>query len=505
MNDYIDVVTYQSIEERIKNGKWRSMENLKAEYRKYSYIVYDECHYFAVDSIYNTSTQLSYDFLTECFFDKTQIYISATMNCVRERIIKSSFNFHNMYMQYYEKNRQMEIYEYLIEKEYSYIHINTFNDISHLKEIILSTIKSYNSKWLIFVESIKEGKNLQKQLEESDNKIHAEDVVFIDAKFEQDEDAAKSVLELDEKKLINKKVVIATSVLDNGVSFQDIMLRNIVVTADNKESFIQMLGRKRKDQDIVELFIQRRNEAFFTRRYQSIGKVLKTYDRFEKDFQNLYSNDENTKLDWQSCIIEPQFSFSAQLKPKKQQNMLKTIMNNSETYEHFKKFAFVLGGFLALNDISINRLMRLRIYYKEVAQELAKDPDAFLKLQLNWLGITGDEGEKIARNCVSTEGEYYVRKIKEHIESILYDSENNVVLEQRQLDKEACTMFKNGMKNERQYIISNFGKSLDSDKIIRELKRNDRPITAEHFNTIMEIKTLLYNMTGTNPYVISRK
>lgn len=56
MNDYIDVVTYQSIEERIKNGKWRSMENLKAEYRKYSYIVYDECHYFAVDSIYNTST-----------------------------------------------------------------------------------------------------------------------------------------------------------------------------------------------------------------------------------------------------------------------------------------------------------------------------------------------------------------------------------------------------------------------------------------------------------------
>ncbi len=33
--------------------------------------------------------------------------------------------------------------------------------------------------------------------------------------------------------------------MDNGISLEDEYLRNIVIMADTKETFIQMLGRKR--------------------------------------------------------------------------------------------------------------------------------------------------------------------------------------------------------------------------------------------------------------------
>lgn len=222
VNAYIDVVTYQSVEEKIKKGTQESLRKLDERFQEYSYVVYDECHYFDVDSTYNTSTQLSFDFLTECFSWKTQIYISATMDCIKERIVMTAYNIREK--QIIENYRLMRLTEYIVDKKYDYINIHLFNDINHLKTIILEDKQSSSSKWLIFVESIDDGRKLQNQLvEENDGcKITAEDVVFIDAKYEQDEDAVESVLELSEKKLISRKIIITTPVLDNGVSFRDI-------------------------------------------------------------------------------------------------------------------------------------------------------------------------------------------------------------------------------------------------------------------------------------------
>lgn len=506
VGDCIDVETYQSIEEKIKNYKGKNLEELKKEYKEYTYVVYDECHYFAVDSTYNTYTQLSLEFLADCFFTKPQIYISATMDCIRERIVQTSFELHNR--QEYDNSRWMEVYEYAIEKDYGYVYINTFNDMSHLKEIILANSESYNSKWLIFVESIDDGRQLQDQLikESGDKKLDSGDIVFIDAKFEQNEDADESVKELDDKKLISKKIIIATSVLDNGVSFNDINLRNIVITADSYEEFIQMLGRKRKDQDIVKLFIQKRSEAFFNRRYQSIKKVLKTYAKFKKDFQSMYG--DNNFESWYLCMYEDKYSLSSLLEAKNQQNMLKNIMNNPEIYRHFTKFTFVLGGFLVLNNISINRLESLQMYYKEIAQKLGKDPDAFLKLQLSWLGITEDGAGKIIEDCGKSEIEHYSKKIQEYIETVLCDLEDGAVHEKQEFDRQGCVEFKNGMKNECIYILKHYGEKLDPairERFLNALGRNDRPITADQFNAIMEIIKLPYSMTGNNPYIISRK
>lgn len=48
------------------------------------------------------------------------------------------------------------------------------------------------------------------------------------------------------EEIFKQKVVVATSVMDNGISIHDIEMRNMVIIADTKEEFIQMLGRKRR-------------------------------------------------------------------------------------------------------------------------------------------------------------------------------------------------------------------------------------------------------------------
>lgn len=59
----------------------------------------------------------------------------------------------------------------------------------------------------------------------------------------------------------SKKILITTSVMDNGISLEDEYLRNIVIMADTKETFIQMLGRKRikNNNEKLNLYILKRD------------------------------------------------------------------------------------------------------------------------------------------------------------------------------------------------------------------------------------------------------
>lgn len=74
LNNYISIMTYQSLEERLKKGEAQS---LYCELYRYQYIVYDECHYFISDSTFNTSTAISYTFLTD-YFDYCRVDMPLT-------------------------------------------------------------------------------------------------------------------------------------------------------------------------------------------------------------------------------------------------------------------------------------------------------------------------------------------------------------------------------------------------------------------------------------------
>lgn len=59
INDYINITTYQYIENIMLLENPRDIYNFVS---KFDICIYDECHYFYSDSLYNTYTELSFDF-----------------------------------------------------------------------------------------------------------------------------------------------------------------------------------------------------------------------------------------------------------------------------------------------------------------------------------------------------------------------------------------------------------------------------------------------------------
>lgn len=87
--------------------------------------------------------------------------------------------------------------------------------------------------------------------------------------------------------------MIATAVMDNGVSFHDTALRNMVIFADTKEEFIQMLGRKRTDGKTINLYVCRRDREHFRKRFVAAKEILKIYEQYEKDLARIWGVCEN--------------------------------------------------------------------------------------------------------------------------------------------------------------------------------------------------------------------
>lgn len=471
LSNFIDIETYQSIEKILKNNK---IPNYLPNYlAQYYYVVYDECHYFYNDSNFNTYTQLSYDCLRMECQNAIQIFISATMENI-EKTIKNDIP---------EEN----IFSYEINTDYSYIHLNVLKSKSMLKEKIEETVKSKRSnKWLIFVDSIKEGEKLKEEISSIQKGLLKEDVVFIDAEYDTDNGTKSTVDEIVENQYTNKKIIIATSVMDNGISFHDKDLRNIVIMADTKESFIQMLGRKRQDGKDVNLYILKRDVRHFSGRLKSISEILKLFKKYYKtNFANMYTI--SIPMPYGSIRQVPctlyQMIRNGFILPdvSNQQRVLKELLEN-EDKDIPTKLIYTFWGFLAINKFSLTRCRQLYNFYRYMKDALSKDSDAFIKKQAEWLNldmqaITVLEGEK----------ERTLKEIKEKIMK-LYEKEFNV-----DENKE----FKKVIKEDLLYLLKEHTDENDEEckKRLKEINKTDRTFSDDTFNWCMEILNLPYQMS----------
>lgn len=252
------------------------------------------------------------------------------------------------------------IHEYSVDSDYSYIRLHCIEREDNLIKIIPGT----EDKWLIFVNSIAKGKLLKKNLVKA-KAIKKDEVVFIDAQYEDNDTAEESVRELTRKNCISKKVVIATPVLDNGVSFHDENLRKIVIFTDTKEEFIQMLGRKRTDQCTVDLYMCARDCTYFEKRVHEIDRTLSYYNKHG------------------SQLIQNHYQPNVLI----QERPLDDIMRNEQAYQRMKKFCYVENGLLKINNFSIDRLASNQVFYRNMCSALSEDEEAFLNEQVGWLGL----------------------------------------------------------------------------------------------------------------------
>lgn len=512
-SDFLKIKTYQSVEKSILEG---GLEKIYYEMRGMDIVVYDECHYFYTDALFNTNTEISYDFLRKTFDSKLQIFMTATMDKIKEFI----YGRQPFYWDYWvetqnPKDKYVELIrnsvperkykEYTIRPDYSYINVHSFGNLEELRGII----EKSKDKWLIFIDSISQGIEFQKELLKT--KFSEDEVVFIDADYKNDNEANASVDSVVKYNFTPKKILITTSVMDNGISFEDGALRNLVILYDTKEVFIQMLGRKRQDGKPVNLYICRRDSAHFSRRAQYLDKVLKIYNEQRHNFEFLYNRMlpyvKDGKVEGTLTSVTPFFDFFYRTfyslrNPQNynevynhyinfsgilcsQQKIMNRI-NKSATYPIAKAFTYSLGGLYAINHFSLKQCRDMRLYYRELSEKLKNDQDAFLKIQSEWLGKDNkdisDVNEMTQEEVDNHKTELNTiikRLIEETAESGCFDKERNI-------------KFKEEAKSHLKFFYSR--REMAEEKVLRQLGQNERSISPDVFNVIMEKAELPYRM-----------
>lgn len=508
LQNYISVYTYQYIEGKLKTPYQR--EQLKNELGQYFYIVYDECHYFYMDSNFNTNTELSFEFLRSYFFSAVHIFISATMKNVKELIKNKKIYVPEGAYKFcpYHPTREQEhimdsTFEYKIERAYDFVCIHSFDKSEDVEFIVRGNIGKNEHKWLIFTDSIKNGKKLQKELvsygDEGTNGLCKDDVVFIDAGYEKEQEAVASVNTLVEEGYINKKVIIATPVLDNGISFLDKQLRNIVILSDTEEEFIQMLGRKRKDGKKIDVYICKRSINYFKKRKEYIEKILNFFKKYNENYQytvemriramglrevvegNIRTSDNTISQDtnvWRDVMLYRQV-------------LLDDILNHKLSYECARKVCYTANGEMEINEFSVKRLLDLQNYYDEIIKKMEEDENAFLKMQMRWMNKSIEEIDEI----VATTEEELVNQYRERLKQGIL-----LVLDEN-MSKEDCIEFKKKNKDLILYFLDRnaSGQKDENEKKELEKMKNsvakvDRTLTDKQFKYCMEQAELPYVM-----------
>lgn len=332
--------------------------------RRYRYVVCDEIHYLLEDSAFNPEIIRLVRFLKEV--RSCLICISATLGELKEKIIWEKYGINVQYLGWFIIN---DYFSYLmVPKQYTttiigdYTTIHSYTIPAHPvvekvvyyaeQEQIIDAIGRSKSgeKWLIFQSNKSKAKELTKKLGDSAALITAES-------REND-----TIMEIIHKGNFSCKILVATKLLDNGVSIKDFELKNIVIDTTSRTEFIQMLGRKRSLDlnDTVRLYIPKKSKKTF-RGYLS-PEMQETYDLLEKDFS---SNEIIAKL-----------------------------LRDEKYYAKVRRFFTLENGQLVKNPLAMEYYDRQRQLVNKMITEFSSDEFAFIKEQLSWIDMKDTFDEK---------------------------------------------------------------------------------------------------------------
>lgn len=238
---YLTVINYQAIS--------LNPMALKMFLSDYTYIVFDEAHFFVEDSLFNAKTGLLLKLVLNKSPDAVWIFLSATLdgsedllltaadkiqpnNLIDPNLNKVVFRDHCIV---YKNNYQSAVYT-----------PSFFRGIDDLMPVINRTA---GEKWLIFISSIQRGKALQQRIKKETGRK----AVFLSSENKAD----KRWKTLSTEERYDEDVLITTKVLDNGVNISDKGVRHIVIPFCDQTEFMQMLGRRRTDEgERVYLYVE---------------------------------------------------------------------------------------------------------------------------------------------------------------------------------------------------------------------------------------------------------
>lgn len=218
ITDYIKAVSYQYIEENLRNNK-----NL--DFSNYKYIIYDEAHYFTTDCVFNPCSIMSFEFLTTLKHKHFKIFMTATDEGMYEVLKDTYGNF---------KTYRFGVKYDHIDKTY------IFNKTDYIKDKLKDG--SIIGKAMIFIDDV----DVLSQIY-LDNK---EDSMFLCSSNQSK--YTKYIKKIMRDDLINNnkfdcKYLFGTSVISTGFNIKDEEVTDIFCVSKHLFNIIQWIGRYRSD------------------------------------------------------------------------------------------------------------------------------------------------------------------------------------------------------------------------------------------------------------------
>lgn len=352
----MDVLTYQS-----------AFQLSCKDASEYGLIVFDEAHYFVEDAVFNRETQKQLQFLLNKFALINKVFISATMEDVFDVL--------------YQKCRNISVkscykpvwYEhYYFERNFDYIRPKFFSEITDL----LEQIQGDDQKWLIFVDNLEKGYELEAFFNEKAKDL----AIFFDAKAKVDE-RSSGVMKMITDESLETKIGILTCAYDVGINIKDKNV-GIVIFSYTKTQFLQELGRKRiNGQERVQLYVnipeKKKISNRMVRIQQDINRIIEKQDYYEKNplFNGYY-------LEHPFYVVNGEVTYNhyALEKLKLDYKSYESILNTKEdSYE--ESFIKMVLSWLEWSDEDI--------------QEYLNENDTTDELKAKILELIGKVGKKI--------------------------------------------------------------------------------------------------------------
>ena len=445
-DDFADVISYQSILNRVND----LMKKQEIKNSKYIFVICDEAHFFTSDAIFNPYTDRILEKIVSIFKDAIRIYMSATPYECIDYISE---------MEYGKVGKYRRGVFYHFKRDYSYLDVRYYSSHQELTDII---VNSGDERWLVFIDNTNKCERLKKILEtagEKNSEKTQEDVpslkgqVFtVSAKSKYNPKFQKMILNESFDKAT--KVLIATSVIDNGVSFRGI--NNIIVSDISKVKCLQMVGRARVDDcdDKITLYIKRFNEKemenmivdlmdkqdAYYRHDRAYGKENEDCKHYhEIGFLNKYYN--NKEADWKTA----KHLFA------RNEDDPKLVEPNTIARSLIKeKFDFKYKAILE--------------EMKRTDEEMKVSGQKYLEYQLAWFGKKYDEENDVTLMGIGNAGEDFMNFIESYAQ------------EKRHINKGEKESFK--IEFTRLYNLTFCHKDpnnriYDKDKINKLLKKQD--------------------------------
>lgn len=195
--------------------------------------------------------------------------------------------------------------------------------------------------------------------------------------------------------------------MDNGINLKDIELRNVILGADTETEFIQMLGRKRRDQKNLNVYIYPRNRQYFENRLSVTLRKVKIANEYLRCLAE--------------CRNEDTYDYKEDMAIERLHiKMMRKIADNNISIEDVRSLFNVYGGILYLNLLAYQNIKNLNEYYEKVIKEFDEyGEDAFVKIQLGWLGIEGKKADGIIADSKRSNLDVCREKVIERIKCVL--------------------------------------------------------------------------------------